>query len=100
MIALLAAAALSIGTPTNSTSYCLHGRMADNSYTRPRSLAHNGYPLGTHVWVTPAVRGLHRWVVRDRIGSGTQADFWTSSCSQALAFGRRTTYLRRGWRRR
>jgi 3D (Asp-Asp-Asp) domain-containing protein len=99
MIALLAAAVLSIGTPQNSTSYCLQGRMADGSYTRSRSLAHNGYPLGTRVWVTPAVRGLHRWVVRDRIGWGSQADFWTPSCAQARAFGRRTIYIRRGWRR-
>jgi hypothetical protein len=82
----------------NSTSYCLTGRMADGSWTRPGSLAHNGYPLGTRLWASPAVRGRHRWTVRDRIGYGSQADFWTASCAQARAFGRRTITLTRGWR--
>lgn len=88
------------GVAQDSTSYCLRGRMADGSYTRAGSLAHNGYALGTRVWVEPAVFGAHRWIVRDRIGWGTQADFWAASCASARAYGRRVVRMRVGWRRR
>lgn len=107
MIALVLAAALAGGISQQSTSYCLDGRTADGTYlskSRPsrralRTLAHNGFPLGTRVWVEPAVRYRHRWVVRDRIGWGSQADFWAPSCGEAISYGRRTVHIRRGWRR-
>jgi 3D (Asp-Asp-Asp) domain-containing protein len=72
--------------------------MADGTPTRRGSLAHNGLPLGTRVWVQPAVFGRHRYTVRDRIGYGSEADFWTPSCSAAVAFGRRTVQITVGWR--
>jgi 3D (Asp-Asp-Asp) domain-containing protein len=107
VIALLASAALLGGVPHSSTSYCLTGRTANGtSLTRTpdrwtrRTAAHNGYPLGTRIWISPAVRGIHRWIVRDRIGYGTQLDLWTPSCSAAVAYGRRTVRVWKGWRRR
>lgn len=69
--------------------------MADGTYTRPRSVAHDGYPLGTRIWVEPAVFGLHRWVVRDHTDHRTQVDFWTDSCARARAYGRRVVRVRR-----
>lgn len=99
-IAVVAAMVPSTASAEMSTAYspCSAGSiMADGSHVRPGSLAHNGYPLGTRVWVTPAVFGRHRWTVRDRIGWGSQADFWTPSCGAADAYGRRYVKIRRGW---
>lgn len=88
-----------IGTPTATTSYCLSGRMADGSYVRAGSVAHNGYPLGTRIYLEPAVFGRHRYVVRDRIGWGTELDVWHPSCAVSRAFGRRRVVVVRGWPR-
>lgn len=98
MTALLLSLVL-LGTPTDATSYCLRGRMADGSYTRAGSAAHNGYPLGTRIRVSPPVFGMGQWTVRDRIGWGTSVDFWAPSCATSRAFGRRTVYLVKGWAR-
>lgn len=87
------------GLPTTSTAYCLSGVMADGSYVRAGSVAHNGYALGTHITVRPAFVGRHRFIVRDRIGWGTQLDFWTPYCGTAFAWGRRTVRVRKGWTR-
>jgi 3D (Asp-Asp-Asp) domain-containing protein len=81
-----------------STGYCLHGTMADGSYTRSGSVAHNGYALGTHLTIWPTPTGRRRFVVRDRIGWGTELDFWLPSCGQAIAWGRRTVHVRVGWK--
>lgn len=102
--ALLLAAAVAIAaaeTAGAATAYspCSAGSiMKDGSQTRRGSLAHNGYPLGTRVWVQPAIFGRHRYTVRDRIGSGSEADFWTASCAGAIAFGRRPVRITVGWR--
>lgn len=72
-----------------ATSYCLSGRMADGTYTRPGSAASNDYPLGTRIRLSVPAHGLRDYVVRDRIGWGTQLDLWTASCADAVAFGRR-----------
>jgi 3D (Asp-Asp-Asp) domain-containing protein len=80
-----------------STAYCLTGTMADGSYTREASIAHNGFPLGTRVTVSPPFRGRRRFVVRDRIGWGTDLDFWAPSCGSAIQYGRRVIRVRRGW---
>src|SRR4051794_11315817 len=58
--------------------------MADGSWTREASVAPNHHPLGTALEVTPAPTGRRRWVVRDRIGWGTELDFWRPSCGLAL----------------
>lgn len=95
MLAFLGALALAV--PTTSTAYCLRGTMADGTWTRPASIAHNGYPLGTRVTVWPSPTGRRRFIVRDRIGWGTTLDFWQPTCSSALRWGRRTVHVRRGW---
>lgn len=81
-----------------STAYCLSGTMADGTGVRWGSVASNQYPLGTVLEIRPAVGRQRRWVVRDRIGWGTDLDFWVPSCGQALSWGRRTVRIRR-WRR-
>lgn len=95
--ALLSATVLLAGAPTTSTAYCLSGRMADGTGVRAGSVAHNGYPLGTQLTITPSPTGARRFVVRDRIGWGTQLDFWLPSCAAARAWGRRTVHVTRGW---
>jgi 3D (Asp-Asp-Asp) domain-containing protein len=82
---------------TTSTAYCLNGTMADGSWTRAGSAAHNGVALGTRIYVKPAVLGRRRWIVRDRIGWGTELDFWMPTCGQAVAYGRRVVDMRVGW---
>ena len=88
-----------IGAPTDTTSYCLRGRMADGSYVRAGSAANNAYPLGTRIYLEPAVFGRHRYVVRDRIGWGTSLDVWHPSCAASRAFGRRVVRVVKGWPR-
>jgi 3D (Asp-Asp-Asp) domain-containing protein len=84
---------------TVSTAYCLIGTMADGSWTRDSSVAHNGFALGTRITVSPPFRGHRRFVVRDRIGWGTELDFWTPTCASAFAWGRRVVRVHRGWAR-
>jgi hypothetical protein len=99
-LAVIAACLAPVGLPDTAdaaTAYCLQGRMADGTYTRSGSVANNAYRLGTKIRVYPAVFGIRRWVVRDRIGWGTDWDFWTPSCWQARMFGRRSVQIRLGW---
>ncbi len=78
-----------------STAYCLSGAMADGTPTRPGSVANNAYPLGTQLEIRPSPTGRRLFRVRDRIGWGTELDFWLPSCSDALRWGRRRVRLRR-----
>lgn len=82
-----------------ATAYCLRGAMADGTYTRPGSAAHNGLALGTRITVRPAPwwRPSGRFVVRDRIGYGTDLDLWAPDCSTAISYGRRSVAVRVGW---
>jgi 3D (Asp-Asp-Asp) domain-containing protein len=81
-----------------STAYCLTGTMADSSYTREASVASNMHPLGTKLTLErPGPGGRRLWIVRDRIGYGSQLDFWQPSCATALSWGRRTVSYRLGW---
>ncbi len=80
-----------------STAYCLSGVMADGTGVRAGSVASNRYPLGTVLEVTPAPAGRRRWIVRDRIGWGTELDFWLPTCAAARTWGRRVVRLR-PWR--
>jgi 3D (Asp-Asp-Asp) domain-containing protein len=79
-----------------STAYCLSGTMADGTGVRSGSVANNFLALGTPIVVTASPTGSREWRVRDRIGWGTQLDFWVPSCAQALAWGRRTVRLKVG----
>lgn len=80
-----------------STAYCLSGQMADGTGVRAGSVAHNGYPLGTHLTISPSPTGRRRFVVRDRIGWGTELDFWVPSCWTARTWGRQNVSVRVGW---
>lgn len=85
----------------DSTAYCLRGTMADGTYTRHRSVAMNRHPLGTRIYVLGrgGPNGLRRFIVRDRIGYGSEMDFWRPSCSLARAWGRRNVSYKIGWAR-
>lgn len=79
----------------HSTSYCLSGRMADGSYVRVGSVAMNRHPLGTRILlVGTTFRGRRRFVVRDRIGHGSELDFWSPSCAVSRRWGRRVVRYR------
>ena len=73
----------------DSTAYCQNGITASGQAPFVGEVAANLYPLGTRLRVSPPVWGRTRFVVLDRIGSGSQLDFYNSSCSTALTFGRR-----------
>lgn len=85
------------GVRSGSTAYCLRGTMADGSYTRNGSVANNQYRLGTKLTISPSPTGRRFFVVRDRIGYGSQLDFWVPSCGQARQWGRRSVTVRVGW---
>lgn len=75
----------------SSTAYCDTGAMADGSQTRPGSVASNLYRLGTKLRVSRSPYGPGRvFVVRDRVGFGSQLDFFVASCGRARFWGRRT----------
>ncbi len=82
-----------------ATAYCLHGTMADGTYTRGGSAAHNGFALGTRIHVSPAPPWWPsgNFTVRDRIGYGTDLDLWAPDCGTAIAYGRRSVSVRVGW---
>jgi 3D (Asp-Asp-Asp) domain-containing protein len=74
----------------SSTAYCVRGRMANGRYVHTGAVAMNSVPLGTRVRVSRSPTGLRWHRVEDRIGYGSQFDFWVPSCAQARAWGRRT----------
>ena len=94
MTAILVAAVIG----ANSTAYCLQGTMADGTGVRPGSVASNWHSLGTRIYlIRPTFFGQRKFTVRDRIGYGSDLDFWTGSCSTAFAWGRRYVRYRVGW---
>jgi hypothetical protein len=66
-----------------STAYCLRGRMANGQFVHAGAVAMNGVRLGTRIRVSRSPTGRLRFTVKDRIGWGTQLDFWVPSCAQA-----------------
>lgn len=84
--------------PAESTAYCLRGRMADGTFVRAGSAASNRHPLGTRIYVR-GPGGRKKWTIRDRIGHGSELDFWVPTCSAAFAWGRRSVAYRMGWGR-
>lgn len=81
----------------HSTSYCLHGRMSDGTYTRAGSAASNRHPLGTRIYLKQSFYGRHKFVVRDRIGWGSELDLWAPTCSTSYAWGARYVSYQLGW---
>lgn len=82
----------------SSTSYCPGSSgqtMADGTHVRWGSAASNRHPLGTRiVLVGVSFRGRHRFVIRDRIGSGSDLDLWAPTCVASRQWGRRTVRYR------
>lgn len=110
MLTTMAVLAASMSTPTateassserlgkrysvTSTAYCLSGRMANGRYVHHGAVANNFLPLGTRIRTSRRVFGRRYFRVEDRIGYGTALDFWTGSCGQARAWGRRRVSFR------
>ena|SRR5215831_14704402 len=91
-----------IDTTPITTSYCLTGIMADGTITRRRSAANNQLPLGTKIRLMgkqAGPNGMRRYVIRDRIGWGTQLDLWHGSCSTAIRYGRKNVHFKIGWKK-
>lgn len=96
----MAAPADAAARTAHSTSYCLNGTMADGTHTRSRSVAMNSLPLGSKVYVVDGNTrtrrrekgplGLRIWIVRDRIGWGSEMDFWQPSCDGCMQWARKT----------
>lgn len=78
----------------SATSYCQAGTTASGRQTFVGEVANNMWPLGTRLKVWPPVFGLTRFVVLDRIGWGSQIDFFTPSCAAAVNFGRKVERVR------
>jgi len=79
-----------------STAYCSSGTMANGRFTHVGAVAMNMLPLGKRVSVNRSPTGLRFHRVEDRIGWGSQLDFYVPSCSRARAWGRRYVTVR--WR--
>lgn len=82
----------------NSTCYAVVpdpkkdvGRMADGTFVRDRSIAMNSLPFGTKIKLVGKTTFFGRRVfyVRDRIGWGSELDFWHPSNSTCNNWGRR-----------
>jgi 3D (Asp-Asp-Asp) domain-containing protein len=87
----------------DTTSFCEHGIMANGQQTHAGVAAANNLRLGTRIQLVGRQTGPYgrrRYVIRDRIGSGSSLDLWVSSCDAARRFGRRTTSYRIGWSKR
>jgi 3D (Asp-Asp-Asp) domain-containing protein len=74
----------------SSTAYCLRGTMANGRRVHVGAVAFNYARLGARISVSRSPYGPGRFTVEDRIGSGSQLDFWVPSCARARAWGRRS----------
>lgn len=79
-----------------STAYCLQGQMASGRWVYDGAVAMNYYPgtnvrvpFGTRFRVDNGPMAGRVVTVEDRIGYGTQFDFWMYSCNSAINYGRR-----------
>jgi len=83
----------------DSTAYSETGLMANGQHTHYPAVAMNIWPLGTKITLKhKGPHGRRRFIVEDRIGWGSQLDFWVSSCSYANdVWGRRQVAYRLGW---
>jgi 3D (Asp-Asp-Asp) domain-containing protein len=78
----------------DATAYDQGTITASGEHVYVGEVACNLYPLGTRLQVSPPVFGLNRFRVEDRIGFGSQIDFYTQSYDQAVEFGRRVERVR------
>jgi 3D (Asp-Asp-Asp) domain-containing protein len=78
------------GSEVTSTAYCLTGHMADGTPAEQGAVASNAHPLGTVLEASDSPWGPGTFVVRDRIGWGSQLDFAIpGDCALARRWGRR-----------
>lgn len=80
----------------NSTCYAQAGTTASGQQTRVGIVAMNSLPLGTHIVLDHPVFGRRRFVVEDRIGYGSEMDFFYPSEAACLDYGRREIGYRVG----
>ena len=73
----------------DSTSYCQSGITASGEMTRVGIVAGNIWPLGTDLKILDGPHSGQTVQVLDRIGWGSQLDFFTWSCRGAWNYGRR-----------
>ena len=78
----------------DSTAYCGGGITASGRPVREGAVAMNSVPLGTRVRAMRSPFGKRTFTVTDRIGWGSDLDFYVSSCARAVAWGRRTVAVR------
>lgn len=106
MIATLATSLFLSLSSTCYTPYSSGSIMADGSHTRFGSVAMNTLPLGSMIRIVKPKTGFYGrkvFHVRDRIGYGSQLDFWIGNGKACSQWGRRTVVvkvLRRGYGRR
>ena len=72
----------------SSTSYCQSGIMADGQMTHMGAAAGNMWPLGTRLEILSGSHQGTSVTIEDRIGWGSQLDFFTWSCRAAIDYGR------------
>ena len=72
----------------NSTSYCTSGIMASGVWTYVGAVANNMWPLGTRLKILSGEYAGSVVTVSDRIGWGSQLDFYTPNCGAAWNYGR------------
>lgn len=96
LLSVIAAAASVFSA--SSTSYCPGSSgtvMADGTHVRFGSAASNRHALGTRLRLLGVrFRGRRTFIVRDRIGYGSDLDLWSPSCSASRAWGRRRVRYR------
>jgi 3D (Asp-Asp-Asp) domain-containing protein len=89
LLSLIVTLGMSSGPQLQATSYCQGTITASGEAPYVGEVANNMWPLGTRVEVSPAVFGRRFFHVEDRIGYGSQIDFYNPSCQRAIQFGRR-----------
>lgn len=75
--------------------------MADGHQTHVGAVAGNLWPLGTVLRVEGGKHDGSLVTVEDRIGWGSQLDFFAPSCSEAWSYGREeieVELVRKGWK--
>lgn len=69
--------------------------MADGTKTRWGSAASNHHKFGTRIRLIGAsFRGRREFVIRDRIGHGSDLDLWAPTCAASRQWGRRSVRYR------
>lgn len=73
----------------SSTCYAQAGTTASGAQTFVGEVAMNSVPLHTHIELSRPVFGHRRFVVLDRIGSGSELDIYDPSERACIDYGRR-----------